>query len=175
MASNVKSQAHSSLPDVSDVFVFPHMGDGGLALGAAFLPPAKRGRVDLGSRISGGDRSIRAEIACCSNREGVSYSPCAHIERVVADPFIAVRVVCGFRTLEYGPRALGHRGVLRARSLRCASAELVLKTARVYQPFCPSILESDARMVLADWKGTPNRHMTWRTWCGSRIAPRSPG
>ena len=37
---------------------------------------------------------------------------------------------------------------------------LVLKRRVWYQPFCPSLLESDARGAFGDWKGRPNRHMT---------------
>ena len=37
---------------------------------------------------------------------------------------------------------------------------LVLKRRVWYQPFCPSLLESDARAALSDFTGPPNRHMT---------------
>ena len=52
--------------------------------------------------------------------------------------------------MEYGPRALGHRSVL-ARPDRPALRDrlnLVLKRRVWYQPFCPSMLESDARAAL---------------------------
>jgi carbamoyltransferase len=64
--------------------------------------------------------------------------------------------------MEYGPRALGHRSVL-ARADRPALRDrlnLVLKRRVWYQPFCPSMLEGDARRMLADYSGRPNRHMT---------------
>jgi carbamoyltransferase len=64
--------------------------------------------------------------------------------------------------MEYGPRSLGHRSVL-ARPDRPALRDrlnLVLKRRVWYQPFCPSLLESAARLVLADFTGSPNRHMT---------------
>jgi carbamoyltransferase len=37
---------------------------------------------------------------------------------------------------------------------------LVLKRRVWYQPFCPSILESDATRALADWSSPSNRAMT---------------
>jgi len=81
----------------------------------------------------------------------------------VADLLQQRQVVLWFQgRMEYGPRALGHRSVLArpdCPELR-DRLNLVLKRRVWYQPFCPSILESDARRVLADWKGTPNRHMT---------------
>ena len=61
--------------------------------------------------------------------------------------------------MEYGPRALGHRSVL-ARPDRLDLRDrlnLVLKRRVWYQPFCPSMLESEAPRVLADWTGGRNR------------------
>src|SRR4029077_8441381 len=41
VVSNVKATRQARLlPDVEDVYVFPHMGDGGLALGAAMVAAA---------------------------------------------------------------------------------------------------------------------------------------
>ncbi len=64
--------------------------------------------------------------------------------------------------MEYGPRALGHRSVL-ARPDRVELRDrlnLVLKRRVWYQPFCPSMLESEASRLLADWTGGRNRAMT---------------
>jgi carbamoyltransferase len=64
--------------------------------------------------------------------------------------------------MEYGPRALGHRSVL-ARPDRPELRDrlnLALKRRVWYQPFCPSMLESEAPRVLADWTGPRNRSMT---------------
>ncbi len=57
---------------------------------------------------------------------------------------------------------LGHRSVL-ARPDRPDLRDrlnLVLKRRVWYQPFCPSMLESEASRLLADWTGGPNRSMT---------------
>ena len=59
--------------------------------------------------------------------------------------------------MEYGPRALGHRSVL-ARPDRPDLRDrlnLALKRRVWYQPFCPSMLESEAARLLADWTGGP--------------------
>jgi carbamoyltransferase len=66
--------------------------------------------------------------------------------------------------MEYGPRALGQRSVL-ARPDRPELRDrlnLVLKRRVWYQPFCPSMLLSEAARVFADWDGAPalNAHMT---------------
>jgi carbamoyltransferase len=73
------------------------------------------------------------------------------------------RIVMWFQgRMEYGPRALGHRSVL-ARPDRADLRDrlnLALKRRVWYQPFCPSLLESDGRRVFADWAGSRNRFMT---------------
>jgi carbamoyltransferase len=64
--------------------------------------------------------------------------------------------------MEYGPRALGCRSVL-ARPDRVALRDrlnLALKRRVWYQPFCPSMLESEAIRMLTDWTGGRNRAMT---------------
>jgi carbamoyltransferase len=81
----------------------------------------------------------------------------------VAELLAAGKVVMWFQgRMEYGPRALGHRSVL-ARPDRADLRDrlnLVLKRRVWYQPFCPSMLESEAKRLLADWCGGPNRAMT---------------
>ena len=166
VASNVKANRRIRLlEDVADVFVFPHMGDGGLALGAAVLAADENGtRVDVAADdIGWGQSWSDDEIRVLLDQRRVPYSRCAHIPSAVADLVQQRQVVLWFQgRMEYGPRALGHRSVLARPDLPELRdrLNLVLKRRVWYQPFCPSILESDARRVLADWKGTPNRHMT---------------
>ena len=70
---------------------------------------------------------------------------------------------CGFRARwSPGPQALGHRSVLAhpdRLDLR-DRLNLVLKRRVWYQPFCPSLLESEASRLLSDWTGGRNRAMT---------------
>jgi carbamoyltransferase len=141
------------------------MGDGGLAVGAALLAARDEDRAvdasldDLGWGPSYTDTDIRMLL----DREQVAYRPCPHIVGAVADLLQRGRVVLWFQGgMEYGPRALGHRSVLArpdSPALR-DRLNLLLKRRVWYQPFCPSILESDARALFEDWKGAPNRHMT---------------
>ena len=166
VASNVKATRRIRLlPEVEDVFVFPHMGDGGLALGAAILAAAAAGdemrigldRLDLGPSydLQAIDASVRA-AGLPAERIG---NPAAR----VADLLAAGQIVMWFQgAMEYGPRALGHRSVL-ARPDRADIRDrlnLALKRRVWYQPFCPSLLESEARRMLSDWTGPRNRHMT---------------
>jgi carbamoyltransferase len=165
VASNVKANRQIRLlPEVEELFVFPHMGDGGLAAGAAIVAASSAGalgcdcsRIGLGPCYS--DEEIVRSIA---HVQLASVQPPALADRV-AQLIAEGAIVMWFQgRMEYGPRALGHRSVL-ARPDRADIRDrlnLVLKQRVYYQPFCPSILESDAARVLSDYSGRANRHMT---------------
>ena len=86
-----------------------------------------------------------------------------HLPARVADLLADGQIVMWFQgRMEYGPRALGHRSVL-ARPDRPDLRDrlnLVLKRRVWYQPFCPSMLDSEAPRLLADWTAARNRAMT---------------
>lgn len=166
VVSNVKATRRVRLlPDVGDLYVFPHMGDGGLALGAAVVAAAAANeridldlqRLDLGPGYD--ERAIAAAVHAAGLRAVRQPDlPCRAAELLADD-----RIVMWFQgRMEYGPRALGHRSVL-ARPDRPALRDrlnLVLKRRVWYQPFCPSMLESEGPRVLSDWSGARNRAMT---------------
>jgi carbamoyltransferase len=166
VASNIKvNRRLRLLPGVEQVFVFPHMGDGGLPVGAASLaqaelagpPDLRLDRLDLGTGYD--DAAIETALRASA----LPYQRLPDIPAKVCDLLASERIVLWFQgRMEYGPRALGHRSVL-ARPDRPGLRDrlnLVLKRRVWYQPFCPSLLESDARAVLSDFSGPPNRHMT---------------
>jgi carbamoyltransferase len=166
VASNIKAtRLVRMLPEFDELYVFPHMGDGGLAFGAAVAAARECGEPlhldlsDLGFGPSYRDDEI--ERACSARGLAPQRSRC--LVQEVAELLAAGQIVLWFQgRMEYGPRALGHRSVL-ARPDRPALKDrlnLVLKRRVWYQPFCPSLLESDARRLFADWKGAPNRHMS---------------
>jgi carbamoyltransferase len=166
VVSNVKATRRIRLlPEVEDVYVFPHMGDGGLAVGAAVAAGADSSepvRLDLGD-LALGPSFDATEIEAGVRAAGLSYQRDGDLPRRVAELLAEGRIVMWFQgAMEYGPRALGHRSVL-ARPDRPDIRDrlnLALKRRVWYQPFCPSMLESDARRVLADWTGPANRFMT---------------
>jgi carbamoyltransferase len=166
VVSNVKATRRMRLlPEVEDVYVFPHMGDGGLAVGAAVGAASRHGeeialemtRLDLGHGYA------RDELEGALARAGLAGRCSANIAADVARLLERDRIVMWFQgRMEYGPRALGHRSVL-ARPDRPALRDrlnLALKRRVWYQPFCPSMLESEGARLLADWNGSRNRFMT---------------
>ncbi len=168
LVSNIKvNRLIRLLPDVEDVYVFPHMGDGGLAAGAAVaacveagVPPA----INLDS-LALGPAFDDGYVAAALERAGLRACRPADLAREVADLLERGRVVCWFQgAMEYGPRALGQRSIL-ARPDDPALRDrlnLVLKRRVWYQPFCPSVLDADAAELFADWtpSGRRNHAMT---------------
>jgi carbamoyltransferase len=166
VVSNVKATRRIRLmPGADAVYVFPHMGDGGLPLGAAIdaaVSAGERPRIDL-SRMDLGPAYDDTAVEAAVQRAGLRACRAPDLAGTVAGLLAADRVVMWFQGgMEYGPRALGHRSVL-ARPDRPDLRDrlnLVLKRRVWYQPFCPSMLESEASRLLADWDGGLNRAMT---------------
>ncbi len=164
--SNIKvNMLIRTMPEVHDCYVFPHMGDGGLALGAALVMNYERHgitryRLDdvfLGPEYSTGD------IESALKESGCHYRTCEHIEEECARLIAQGAIIFWFQgRMEYGPRALGNRSIIalpnskRIRDL----LNLRLKMRVWYQPFCPSMLEDDAHAYLDQYNGIPNRFMT---------------
>lgn len=178
VASNIKAnRLIRLLPDVEDVFVFPHMGDGGLALGAALAASDEPARIDsLALGPAFGDEEIAAAIRA----SGLVATRPADLVREVADRIVDDKVVCWFQgRMEYGPRALGYRSVL-ARPDRLHLKDrlnLILKRRVWYQPFCPSVLETEAPRLFSDWTvgGRGNRSMTMAYMVAAGFRPAMAG
>jgi carbamoyltransferase len=166
VASNVKATRHIRLlPEVEDVYVFPHMGDGGLALGSAVIAAVQQGeRPDLNAdHLDLGPGYDNAAIEVALRAAGLNAAPVDGLADRVAEGLARGQVVMWFQgRMEYGPRALGHRSVL-ARPDRPELRDrlnLVLKRRVWYQPFCPSMLESEGARLLSDLTSRRNRCMT---------------
>ncbi|MCD6450802.1 MAG: hypothetical protein J7L64_00320 [Acidobacteria bacterium] len=167
VASNIKlNMKIRDLPEVSDCYVFPHMADGGLALGAAFYLNYQLNGVSsyrLENLFLGPDYSP-SEIEEVLKRHRLNYQRVEDIERRVAELIKEGNIVMWFQgRMEVGPRALGGRSILaRPDSLEIKDAlNLRLKKRVWYQPFCPSLLVEDAKECFKNLKGRPDRFMTF--------------
>lgn len=175
VASNIKvNMLVRDLPEVRELFVFPHMGDGGLAAGSALHAAALAGQrcVPLRDLYLGPDiEDPGPPPAGIQVRE---LDDAAQVVKRAAERIANSEIILWFDgRMEYGPRALGHRSIL-ARPDGPEMRErlnLQLKKRVWYQPFCPSILESDAAELLENVTGRPNRFMT----VGYRARPESRG
>lgn len=164
--SNIKVNMRIRLlPNVTSCFVFPHMGDGGLALGAAaWINYVRNGISAYPLRnVYWGLEYSRREIEEAARSSGYRYRFCDDPAQEAANLITQGNIVFWFQgRMEYGPRALGNRSILALPGSRKIKDDLNLRLKmRVwYQPFCPSLLEDEARRLLNDADDEPNRFMT---------------
>jgi carbamoyltransferase len=167
--SNIKvNMLIKNLPEVNDVYVFPHMGDGGLAMGSAMVANKELNGIFeytfndtyFGPQYS---NDYIKEALEKNEMKNVTYRYVKEIEREVAKIISDGNIIFWFQgKMEYGPRALGNRSILAPPHSEDIKNELnLVQKKRVwYQPFCPTMLIDDAKEFLEDLKGTPNKFMT---------------
>lgn len=152
--SNIKlNMKIAQMPETEHVFVFPHMGDGGLAMGAAMRINHERFGIDqyalkdlyLGPEFSDADMRLSLK------HWGFPYVSLKDTAARAAELVLEGEITLWFQgRMEIGPRALGNRSIV-ARPDRKEIKDrlnLVLKKRVWYQPFCPSILSGDADSLL---------------------------
>jgi carbamoyltransferase len=167
--SNIKvNMLIKNLTEVEDVYVFPHMGDGGLAMGSAMVANYKLNGISkydfkdvyFGPQFS---NDYIKKILDRNELKDIKYKYVHEIEKEVARIIFEGNIVLWFQgRMEYGPRALGNRSILASPHSEEIKNELnLVQKKRVwYQPFCPTMLLDDAKEILEDLKGTPNEFMT---------------
>jgi carbamoyltransferase len=118
-----------------DIYVFPHMGDGGLCVGAAVAERCVRplGLPFLGPLYS--DHEMQAAL----QQSGLAVQRFEHPEEVLAqaicEGLIAARFV---GRSEFGPRALGHRSILLRADQPALAERLNQQLVRdEFMPFAP--------------------------------------
>lgn len=164
--SNIKLNMQLRLlPEVESCCVFPHMGDGGLALGAAFQANSELNGISgyEAPDIYWGPTYSKDEMLAAIKDRGFSYTEHDDIARVAARLISEGSIVFWVQGgMEYGPRSLGRRSILALPN----SSEikdllnLRLKMRVWYQPFCPSMLAEEAAIMLENNDGLINRFMT---------------
>ena len=140
--ANVRlNQTLSERPGVTALWVFPHMGDGGLAVGAALLAGGPPQPVALQSAALGPDldpAELRSALNRSPERQG-DPSPHAIAARLARGELVAV---CVGRS-EFGPRALGQRSILACPRDPAVVGRLNAALVRsAFMPFAPAIAEA---------------------------------
>lgn len=170
VASNIKvNRLIRTAPGVDRLEICPAMGDGGLALGAALaVSRALTGRrpapfTDFRLGRDHGDLGAAAEQIAAARAATLSRP--ADIAAAVADLVARGEIVMWAQgRMELGARALGARSIAARADSTAARDDLNLRLKRRvwYQPFCPSLLATEAPRLLADFRGDRdlNRHMT---------------
>jgi carbamoyltransferase len=148
-ANVVLNQRIADLPECEAVYVFPAMGDGGLAAGAAFGEYRKRAGGDdflEGGRMLPhvylGNAYTNEEIETALRKSGLPYRHYDDIEGIIALLAFQGRVVARFNgAMEYGPRALGNRTILYKTDDPTVNAWLNERLNRTeFMPFAPACL-----------------------------------
>jgi len=145
------------IDQVDGVYVFPHMGDGGLALGAAMA-------IELESHF----QRVRMETAY----QGPSFTD-LEVEQAVVDSglqfetleesaiapvtaeFLEDGLIVGWfqQGMEVGPRALGGRSILAAATDQTINDSLNERLERTeFMPFAPATTDSLAPKCFLEWK-----------------------
>ena len=156
--ANVKlNQRIAELDGVDDLFVFPNMGDGGTAVGAAQIAHAQLTgsappRADL-PNVYLGPAPDRADIegALAASTVALRVEEPEDLGSRVAQEIHDGRIVGWFQGgMEYGPRALGSRSIVARPTERHLNEEMNRRLSRTeFMPFAPSCLIEKAEEVFA--------------------------
>lgn len=179
--ANVKlNQKIKNLKNVSNVLVFPNMGDGGLCVGAsqlAFLEstkknPSKLNNMLLGNKID--TKSLKKVLL----KKKIKFQECKNIHKEIAillsQNEIVIRVT---GKMEFGPRALGNRSILYNCSDQSVNKWLNKKLNRTeFMPFAPATLDEDSHRMYKNMKGGNDAadFMTMTFDCSREMMKQSP-
>lgn len=155
--ANVRlNQKILELEGVDTIFVHPHMGDGGVALGACLdvlgresgLKPIEISNVYLGNETA------EQEILDALYDAPVSFTKLDNPAEAIADCLVDKKVIGLFNgRMEYGPRALGHRTILAEPTDPTMMHWLNERLDRTeFMPFAPIILEEDAPLYFENFE-----------------------
>lgn len=158
--ANVKmNQRIRTLPGVTDLYIFPQMNDGGLAVGAALLSAIRHGEPHefIPSMYLGpASEDVAVQSAVEKRREKVTLSQFTHeklIEKTVE--LIEKNTVVGLfqGRMEYGPRALGNRTILYHAKDKSVNDWLNKRLRRTeFMPFAPVTTVELAPKCFIGWK-----------------------
>ena len=176
VASNIKANMKVAAL-TNNWYIFPHMGDGGQAVGSALyanslvtgITKYEFSNVYLGPDYS--DQEILDEL---NKHNEIKYEYRKDIAKAAADIITKKdEFVLWFQgRMEYGPRALGNRSIIASASSQATKDKLNIsfKKRNWFQPFCPSLLEEDAGKIFED-VSQPDRFMVM----GYKVKPSMVG
>ncbi len=152
--ANVKfNQCISEIPSVDNLFIFPDMGDGGNAYGAAAysyfkennLKVMKTQNVYLGPQFAN-EYILRMLI---QNKDKVEFELSNNICKDTANLISENKIIGWFQgRMEYGPRALGNRSIIASPVDETINKWLNDRMKRTeFMPFAPSCLYDYADMI----------------------------
>jgi len=176
--ANVKlNQRIHELPEVDSIFVYPNMGDGGLAAGAALalssVVPHELSNVYTGREYD----AVECERVLAES--GLIYDRPQDLAEQVADALADSKVVARVAgRMEWGPRALGNRTVMFRPDDPAVNDWLNAKLQRTeFMPFAPVTLWEERERCYLNLKGAEYaaRFMTVCFDCTDEMKANSAG
>lgn len=156
--ANVRAnQVIAEVDNSKNVYIFPHMGDGGLAMGAAFLGLTNGGIDALNPKrlehVYFGPEFSESEYISAMQERGLTGDRPENLAAEAAEHLAAGRIVARFDgKMEYGPRALGNRSILYRAGDPKVNTWLNQQLRRTeFMPFAPVLRELDASKYLENY------------------------
>lgn len=156
--ANVKlNQRIREVPGVEEVFVYPNMGDGGCATGAALLATghaaSRHSRIE---HVYYGPAYAESEIAAALDMAELEREHCECVERRMAEVLADNAIVARFHgRMEYGPRALGNRSILYSTQDPSVNQWLNDQLGRTeFMPFAPAVMADKASQLFHGLAGS---------------------
>ncbi|MHA1661067.1 MAG: carbamoyltransferase family protein [Promethearchaeota archaeon] len=167
---------------VDDIYVFPAMSDGGLALGAALYfyskQKNKKTKRVFFDNIFFGPSYSKHEIEKNLRFKNINYRKSNNVSKETAKLLNRGKIIGVFSgRMEYGPRALGNRSILCSAADRKVKKILNQKLKRSsFMPFAPVTLEDYAESCYKDYvKGELSaKYMTMAYDCTEKMKDESP-
>ena len=160
--SNIKANMSIRMQEeLKHWYVFPHMGDGGLALGSALYARFEKlgfAHYDMHAYL-GDEYSEEYTDGILAKERAFKYEKMDNksLAQQAAQLISQGHYVLWFNgRMEYGPRALGNRSILASAQSEYVKEQLNIhiKKREWFQPFAPSIIEDDInRIIKYDGKG----------------------
>ncbi|NLH48952.1 MAG: hypothetical protein GX444_10155 [Myxococcales bacterium] len=157
-----------------DLFVFPHMGDGGLCAGAGWVVDPALPTVAMSPFLGPEAARLPAE-ALADEAWTVRPLDAAAVDRAATAIHAGAAVALVQGPLEFGPRALGNRSIL----FSARSPEIAARWNRALgrpdiMPFAPVASEADLPLVTDSPRRLALEHMTATVTAREGIAARFP-
>lgn len=181
--ANVKiNQKICEIKNVKNLYVFPHMGDGGLTVGAACQLNYKINRdskvnlknVNYGPEFS--SKEIYKSLKLFNKK--ISFYKSKNLKKDIFKLLTNNKVVGFFNgRMEFGPRALGSRSILFHTKDRSANKWLNDRLKRTeFMPFAPVTIEKLASSCFKNWKKTDycSKFMTKTFDCTDDFIEKNP-
>lgn len=150
--ANVRANQVLAEAGIKSLYIFPNMGDGGLAAGAAYLDWSERGKIRVApltnAYLGGGIDQLRVEDSL--RKAGLQFYRSDSLAEDIARHLAESRIIARCSgPMEYGPRALGNRSILYSATDPSANDWLNARLGRSeFMPFAPVLRDVDAPAMI---------------------------